>query len=191
MHITPSQTDVKPGASHNHPGNKFYSKIVSDKKKGFILAFKNTQTKNSIALSIYDAIRKQNPPGRFLAKKDGSYIVRSKEDSLKKIKKALNENKAQIEQYFQLRGQLPSVNERRESLSVINSDRSLNKQSPITASDWTKLSSALTKVNSKEFGLAMGHDNTRQTKKQRRPLGQEGEEKGRKEGVTRQSPQDR
>ena len=128
MHITPTQTDVKPGASHNHPGNKLYNKLISSKKKTYVLAHKDLKAKNSIANSIYDAICKQNPPGRFLAKKDGSYIMRSKEDALKKIKKALNENRAQIEQYFQLRGQFPPSNEKLPSESKPKPAEHLNKK---------------------------------------------------------------
>ena len=109
MTIIPTNTDIKSGGgNHSNPGNKLYTKLVSEKRKDFVLAHKDTQTKNSIAQSIYDQVRKQSPPGRFLEKKpDGSYSVKSREGSLKKIKKALNGNKAQIEQYFRLRGQFP------------------------------------------------------------------------------------
>ena len=166
MRITPTQTDVKPNTSHNHPGNKVYNKLVSSKKKEFILAHKDYKTKNSIAKSIYDAISKQKPPGRFLAEKDGSYIVKSKEDAMKKIKKALNENRVQIEQYFQLRGQFPPSNEKSTSKSKPQPTGFLNKKKPITSSDWTELSSTLTRINSNEFLLAMDND-TRPTKRQK------------------------
>jgi hypothetical protein len=108
MTITPTKTDVKPTGNYNNPGNKLYTDLVKNKRKAFILAYKDTQTKNAILQSIYDAVRKQSPPGRFLKKdKDGSYSVTSKEHAFKKIKKALNENKAKIEEYFRLRGQFP------------------------------------------------------------------------------------
>ena len=108
MSITPSRTDVKPTGNYKNPGNKLYIDLIKNKKKAFVLAHihKDTKTKNSIVQSIYDAVRKQSPPGRFLRKnKDGTHSVQSKENAFKKIKKALNENRANIVRYFELRGQ--------------------------------------------------------------------------------------
>jgi hypothetical protein len=109
MTITPTNTDIKGGGgNYNHPGNKFYNTVVSTRRKSFVLAHNDTQTKNDIIQSIYDSVRKQSPPGRFLEKnKDGSYCIKSKEAACRKIKKALTENKAKIEEYFRLRGQFP------------------------------------------------------------------------------------
>jgi hypothetical protein len=109
MAITPTNTDIKAGGgNHSHPGNKFYNKLVSTRRTTFVLAHKDMHTKNSIIQSIYKTVRDQSPPGRFLEKnKDGSYSIKSKEDACKKIKKALTENKAKIEEYFRLRGQFP------------------------------------------------------------------------------------
>jgi len=107
--IIPSHTDVKPRDDYKNPGNKVYIDLVKKNRKAFVYAHmtKDMQTKDSIVKSIYARIAKQSPPGRFLEKsKDGSYSVKSKEDSFKKIKKALNENKRTIEDYFRLRGHL-------------------------------------------------------------------------------------
>ena len=108
MNITPTKTDVKPTGNYKNPGNKLYTDLIKNKRKAFVLAHmhKDTQTKNAVVQSIYDAVRKQSPPGQFLGKsKDGTYSVQSKENSFKKIKKALNENRASIVRYFELRGQ--------------------------------------------------------------------------------------
>ena len=104
--------------------------------------------------SIYDGVRKQSPPGRFLKKnKDGSYSVNSKEDALKKIKKALNENKAKIEEYFRLRGQFPPPVKASTKLATkATSKREQGrKKEKITSSDWHKLSAAINKLDEKEI----------------------------------------
>ena len=107
--ITTTNTDVKAGGgNHNHPGNNFYNQLVSTQRKSFVLAHNDVEAKNAIVQFIYESVKKQSPPGRFLEKNQNGLIsIKSKKDACKKIKKALNENRAKIEEYFRLRGQLP------------------------------------------------------------------------------------
>lgn len=105
--VNPRNTDIKPGNLKN-PGNKLYTDLIKDKKKAFVFAnmHNDTKTKHAIVQSIYETIRKQSPSGRFLGKNtDGSFSIKSKNDAISKIKKALNENKKTIENYFRFRGQ--------------------------------------------------------------------------------------
>jgi hypothetical protein len=154
MSITPSRTDVKPTGNYKNPGNKLYTDLIKNKKKAFVLAHmhKDTQTKNSIVQSIYDAVRKQSPPGRFLRKnKDGTHSVQSQKDVFKKIKKALNENRASIVRYFELRGQeiilkpervaLRQRSVKLETPSLVASPRhkKSSKAETATGEDWLKL----------------------------------------------------
>ena len=173
MAITPTATDIKSGGgNHNHPGNsKVYLKLVATNRKSNVLAHKDIQTKNEIELSIYEAIRKQSPPGRFLEKnKDGSYSVRSKENACKKIKKALKENKATIEKYFQLRGLFPPPTEHaakqnaptKVPYSEVPSENGKCRKRPTseikktqtdfaTSSDWLKLVGAKNHIDPEHF----------------------------------------
>jgi hypothetical protein len=130
MTITPTNTDIKAGGgNHNHPGNNFYNTLVSTRRKTFVLAHKDKQVKHAIIQSIYKTVREQSPPGRFLGKnKDGSYSVKSKEDACKKIRKALNENKAKIEEYFRLRGQFPPALAKKNAIKGL----STSPPTPIT-----------------------------------------------------------
>ena len=151
MTITPTKTDVKSGGNYKNPGNKLYTDLIKNKKKAFVLAHmhKDTKTKNAIVQSIYDAVRKQSPSGRFLQKnKDRTHSVKSKEDAFKKIKKALNENRASIEEYFKLRGQFPKPEEGTKNTSLVILTPSLvasprnqesSKAKIATHSDWCKL----------------------------------------------------
>lgn len=171
------------GGNHNHPGNKVYNKLVSTKRKAFVLAHKDTKAKDAIVQSIYETIRKQSPPGRFLGKnKDGSsYFVKSKEDTFKKIKQALNENRAKIEEYFRLRGQFPppaktlkklttksaqptSKTEKRHkcpsslettktpSLRIVANRQPRQESCKVpTSSDWRKLCSMIDNLDQKEM----------------------------------------
>jgi len=106
--VTPEKNDVKSGAGvHSHHGNKFYHKLIKEKKKDFVLSLKNTKAKDAIAREVYNTINKLKPPGRFLQKnRDGTFTIKSKQYALVKIKKALGENSAQIEAYFRNRGLL-------------------------------------------------------------------------------------
>ena len=62
---------------------------------------KDRKTKDNIVQSIYDAVMRQSPTGRFLGRnEDGSYGIQSKEELIRKIKKALIENKRTIINHF-------------------------------------------------------------------------------------------
>ena len=107
---TPRNTDVKPG-NFKSPGNKLYTDLIKKNKKAFVFAnmHKDNKTKHVIVQSIYECIRKQSPPGRFLMKNaDGSFSIKSEENAIRKIKKALSENKNTIESHFRFRGQAPA-----------------------------------------------------------------------------------
>jgi hypothetical protein len=118
--IAPTKTDIKSGGgNHKHPGNQIYNQLVTSKRKSFILAHRDEHTKHTIVQYIYETIRKQSPPGRFLQKQtDGSYSIKSKEEAVKKIIKALNENRARIVEYFKLRNQWPPKNNNSNKLVV-------------------------------------------------------------------------
>ena len=157
MTVTPTKTDIKSGGgNHNYPGNKVYNKLVSSKRKAFVLAHTDTKAKNAVVLSIYETVTKQSPPGRFLGKnKDGSYHVKSKEEALKKIKRALNENKAKIEEYFRLRGQFPPPAKTSTKVATKATSKHEKKHQSssktYTSSDWQTLSIALGKLNEDEI----------------------------------------
>lgn len=56
------------GASNNHPGNKVYLTVVQHNKSQYNKTPKHDKT--SYANAIVDTVLAQNPPGRFLQKKD-------------------------------------------------------------------------------------------------------------------------
>ena len=102
MAITVTKSDVKPFSNAKHPGNIFYQKLIKKYKQNYVLE-KDAKAKNTIAQGVYNAIKSQNPEGRFLNCKDGSYTIKTEKDALKKIKTALNENKTAIEEHHRLR----------------------------------------------------------------------------------------
>ena len=70
--IVPTSNDVLCGrgaGTLNHPGNALYRSLVDEKKIEYITrSFK--RDKRRIAEEIVAKIRKQDPPGRFLAQND-------------------------------------------------------------------------------------------------------------------------
>ena len=65
----------------------------------------DSRNKELLIVQIYDQISQLNPPGRFLEKtQEGTLNIKSKNSSLKKIKKALSENNAAIIEYLKRRG---------------------------------------------------------------------------------------
>ena len=56
------------GGTNSHPGNTFYRNVVSDEKSLYLTCAK--KEKVNVSKKIVDKIRKQNPPGRFLARED-------------------------------------------------------------------------------------------------------------------------
>ena len=106
-----NRNDVKiGGGNQKYPGNLRYTSLISSHKIQFVMAQNDKSKRNSIINNVYNQITTQcTPPGRFVAKnKDGSYTVKSKEDALVKIKKALSENNATVRAHLELRGKLPA-----------------------------------------------------------------------------------
>lgn len=69
----PGANDVlcgRGGGSQNHVGNKEYRAVISANKRSYIDS--NRKSKGMIVHSIVNAVRLQNPPGRFLEKDSGS-----------------------------------------------------------------------------------------------------------------------
>ena len=175
MTITPSPTDVKPTGNYRHPGNKLYTDLVKEKRKAFVLAHmqKDKQTQNAMILSIYESIGKQTPPGRFLEKdRNGAFSVKSKKDALKKIRKALNENRAKIEEYFRLREQHPrpaNGTKTTGSITIASSKTpSLQDQDDTKISKYPKLTViAITPSDWENVIEALSSDEEKSTKRQR------------------------
>ena len=191
--LTPRNTDIKPGNSKN-PGNKLYTDLIKDKKKAFVFAnmHNDTKTKDAIVQSIYETIRKQSPSGRFLGKNtDGSFSIKSKEDAIRKIKKALNENKKTIENYFRFRGQGPAQGTNPTSattkstkvdpLSKATSDRKIKRTisllatSKIATQESSKATSRTSSIARKSSASKPGEEknSSKRQKKYQRLLGLE------------------
>ena len=103
--ISPNINDVKPGGgNHSHQGNKYYIQLVDQNKKRYVLS--DARNKDNVATEIYRQISQLHPPGRFLEKtSDGTYRVKDRSSSIRKIKKALSENSAAIIENLKRRGQ--------------------------------------------------------------------------------------
>ena len=68
---TPHDNDVlcgRGGGTNHHPGNKQYRKLVEDRKRDYVNSSK--RGKPLLSRSIVEAVREQDPPGRFLTKDD-------------------------------------------------------------------------------------------------------------------------
>lgn len=68
---SPHDNDVlcgRGGGTNHHPGNKQYRKLVEDRKRDYVNSSK--RGKPLLSRSIVEAVRKQDPPGRFLTKDD-------------------------------------------------------------------------------------------------------------------------
>jgi len=77
----------------NHPGNQHY-RILIKALKDYYLQFPKDK-KKKIGKLVYDSIKGQCPPGRFLAEIQGrQYVELRFEDALRKISQCLRENKA-------------------------------------------------------------------------------------------------
>ena len=69
----PAMNDVlcgRGGGSQNHIGNKEYRAVIAANKRRYIEA--SRKLKSLLVKSIVNAVRLQNPPGRFLEKDSGS-----------------------------------------------------------------------------------------------------------------------
>ena len=68
---TPHDNDVlcgRGGGTNHHPGNKRYRRWVEDRKRDYVNSSK--RGKPLLSLGIVEAVRNQNPPGRFLSRDD-------------------------------------------------------------------------------------------------------------------------
>ena len=136
----PNINDVKPGGgSHKHPGNRYYSELISKKKVAFVMARDDHKKRDEIVLSIYDDMLRLSPPGRFLNKNsDGSYSVKSKKSALTKIKTALSENNSKIIEHLKIRGKWKTAN----GNSTPSKKPTITATQP-TAEDWRRVSEML------------------------------------------------
>lgn len=92
--LNPNDTDVLCGRGGNvnlHPGNGTFRRLVESKKRLYLTArFK--REKRLIAETILKDIKSQDPPGRFLLKKDGDLWYEIAEDKARdKTSQALRE----------------------------------------------------------------------------------------------------
>ena len=157
MIIVPTKTDVKSGSKTYHrPGNRLYYKLVMNKRRAFILAHENEHMKQAVVQYIYETIQNQSPPGRFLRREtDGSYSIKSKEETFQKIEEALNENKEQIEAYYRRLGQIPQKASRniahRSSFNTLKPVSFPKSPKIPTSADWFKLYNELDRINPEEL----------------------------------------
>jgi len=96
--VTPHDHDVlcgRGGATNNHVGNTNYRKLVSHNKRLYITCPK--RHKIIVSRSIVEAVRRQNPPGRFLNKEaDGLWYDIGHQKALEKTSQALREGAQEI-----------------------------------------------------------------------------------------------
>jgi len=98
----PHENDVlcgRGGATNSHPGNLLFRGLVTQKKKLYLMCrFKNE--KRRISQEIVDAIRKQNPSGRFLNRDDhtGRYYDIGDAKAHAKASQALREGAPKLRQ---------------------------------------------------------------------------------------------
>ena len=95
---TPNRTDVLCGRGGNintHPGNGTFRTLV-EKNKRLYLTSRFKREKRVIAEGILQEIKRQNPPGRFLAKQDDVWVEISHEKARDKTSQALREGGPKI-----------------------------------------------------------------------------------------------
>jgi hypothetical protein len=71
---TPHPHDVlsgRGGGINAHPGNKRFRNWIGARKEAYNLA-SNKQDKANVSMEVLNLVRKQNPPGRFLAKEENA-----------------------------------------------------------------------------------------------------------------------
>ena len=92
--MKPTSNDVLKGRGvpiQNHPGNRYFRKVVADRKAQYSL-MKKSADKEAVAIQVLKVIQSQTPPGRFVdQKEDGSYFLLDRSAALAKIKQALRE----------------------------------------------------------------------------------------------------
>eukprot|EP00814_Leptocylindrus_danicus_P003624 CAMPEP_0116035154 /NCGR_PEP_ID=MMETSP0321-20121206/20130_1 /TAXON_ID=163516 /ORGANISM="Leptocylindrus danicus var. danicus, Strain B650" /LENGTH=482 /DNA_ID=CAMNT_0003511795 /DNA_START=393 /DNA_END=1841 /DNA_ORIENTATION=+ len=96
--VTPHPHDVlcgRGGATNNHVGNANYRKLVNHNKRLYITCPK--RHKIIVSRSIVEAVRRQNPSGRFLIKEgDGMWYDIGHQKALEKTSQALREGATEI-----------------------------------------------------------------------------------------------
>ncbi|KAL9186381.1 hypothetical protein ACHAXT_005619 [Thalassiosira profunda] len=90
-----SQNDVLSGRGfviRSHTGNERYRSIANDRKAEYLLARKGRE-KTQIAAQVVQAVRRSNPPGRFLKEspQGGVFYEIGDEAAIRKTKQALRE----------------------------------------------------------------------------------------------------
>jgi len=93
------------GATNNHPGNRFFRKIVKEHQPDYFRAKK--REKPNVAREIVSAIKARNPPGRFLKKCPTSGIWHEISDrrATEKASQALREGSRDIRTVYYGPGQ--------------------------------------------------------------------------------------
>lgn len=101
--LTPNETDVlcgRGGTINTHPGNATFRKLVETSKRIYLTArFK--REKRLIAEGILNDIKGQNPPGRFLLKKDDTWYEIPSEKARDKTSQALREGAPKLREEIQ------------------------------------------------------------------------------------------
>ncbi len=101
--ITPNDTDVLCGRGGNintHPGNGTFRRLV-EKNKRIYLTARFKREKRLIAEGILNDIKSQNPPGRFLLKKDDEWFEVPFDKARDKTSQALREGAPKLREEMQ------------------------------------------------------------------------------------------
>jgi len=115
--VNPHDHDVlcgRGGATNSHIGNTNYRKLVSHNKRLYITCPK--RHKIIVSRSIVEAVRRQNPPGRFLLKQnDGLWHDIGHAKALEKTSQALREGAIEIRKEIQAEKNDPNPTKRAKS----------------------------------------------------------------------------
>ncbi|KAL7551900.1 hypothetical protein ACHAWF_015106 [Thalassiosira exigua] len=82
------------GAVNNHPGNRRFRQFIQEFKHQYLNETK--QRKPFVAMSVLQAVKNSNPPGRFLVKYPGGYLECSDDRAREKASQALREGAAKL-----------------------------------------------------------------------------------------------
>ena len=96
--LRPHEHDVKCGRAMNHPGNILYRKLVRERKVLYCCE-RDPRKRRNLANEVYNGIKEQDPPGRFLKydEERGLWLELDKPLSMDKICMALREHAAKIQ----------------------------------------------------------------------------------------------
>lgn len=79
----------------NHPGNMYYRSLIKAIREYYVIFPKDK--KRLVSKIIFDSIKNQDPPGRFLTEThDGQFMELEVEDTLRKISQCLREKQSEI-----------------------------------------------------------------------------------------------